>query len=397
MSVSLSQRVMHISPSVTLNLNAEVAHLKNQGIQVISLGAGEPDFPTPPHIADAAIQAIRDHQTRYTHICGILPLREAICTHIRTQKNLTYSSDEILVGAGAKQVLYEALQAVIDPGDDVLLPAPYWVSYPEMIRLAGGNPIIIPPGNSFLPTLSQLKKAVTDRTKALIINTPNNPSGTVWTSALLEDVMRLAKAHNFLVISDEIYKNLVYDDAVHVSPAVLSDDARSRTVMISGLSKSYAMTGWRVGYAAGPKHLIAAMAALQSHASGSINTPAQYAALAALTSSQSCVPEMKNVFSRRRELLLNLLRQEDLLPAFIPQGAFYLLLNIRPYLGKSLQNVVIDNDVTFAQQLLSVFRVAALPGASFGMDGHIRLSYAADELSITAAVRNIGMMIRALQ
>ena len=397
MSVSLSQRVMHISPSVTLNLNAEVAHLKSQGIQVISLGAGEPDFPTPPHIADAAIQAIRDHQTRYTHVCGIQPLREAICTHIRTQKNITYSPDEILVGAGAKQVLYEALQAVINPGDDVLLPAPYWVSYPEMIRLAGGNPIVIPPDNAFLPSLSQLEKAVTDRTKALILNTPNNPSGAVWPRALLEDVMQLAKERNFLVISDEIYENLVYDDAVHTSPAALSDDAYNRTLVVSGFSKAYAMTGWRVGYAAGPKHLIAAMAALQSHASGSINTPAQYAALAALTASQSCVQEMKNAFSNRRKLLLDLLRQENLLPAFIPQGAFYLLMDIRPYLGKSLKNIVIDSDVSFAQQLLSVFRVAVLPGASFGMANHIRLSYAADELSITAAVRNIGMMIRALQ
>lgn len=390
MSFSLSRMAIGLEPSVTLQINATVSQLKKHGVPVISLGAGEPDFDTPRHICQAAIQAIEYGQTRYTAVSGISPLREAICSHIKNQKRLCYTPDEIIVGTGAKQVLFEALQALLNPGDEVLLPAPCWVSYHDMIRMAGGEPILIEttPDNGFLPTISQIASAVTNRTKAIIINTPNNPTGAVWPCALLSDVMHLAQRHDFYVISDEIYENLVYDDARHISPAALSEDAFRRTIVVSGFSKSYAMTGWRVGYAAGPQSIIAAMTSLQSHQSGSINTIAQYAALAALEGDQTCVQQFKSTFAHRRTLLLDALEAEGLQPAIIPMGAFYALLDIRPFA---------DCDIAFSKALLQSAHVAVVPGTAFCAPGFIRLSYAVHDQQITQAVARIGIFLRSLK
>lgn len=390
MSLSLSRMATGLEPSVTLQINATVSQMKKQGVPVISLGAGEPDFDTPQHICQAAIQAIEEGQTRYTAVSGIPSLREAICNHIKNQKGLSYTPDEIIVGAGAKQVLFEALQALLNPGDEVLLPTPCWVSYPDMIRMAGGEPILIQttPDNGFLPTSSQVASAITNRTKAIIINTPNNPTGAVWPRALLSDVMHLAQQHDFYVISDEIYENLVYDDARHLSPAALSEDAFRRTIVISGLSKSYAMTGWRVGYAAGPQSIIAAMTSLQSHQSGNINTIAQYAALAALEGDQTCVQQFKSTFAHRRTLLLNALEAEGLQPAIIPMGAFYTLLDVRPFA---------DCDIAFSKALLKSAHVAVVPGTAFYAPGFIRLSYAVHDQQITQAVARIGIFLRSLK
>ena len=399
MSVALSNTVKGLSSSLTLQINASVADLRAQGIPVISLGAGEPDFDTPPHIRRAAVQAMENGCTRYTSVSGLLPLRQAISKHIKKQKNLHYSPQEILVGAGVKQVLFEALQALINPGDEVLLPLPCWVSYPEMIRIAGGVPVPVSAtaDSGFLPAIDQLAAAVTPRTKALILNTPANPSGAVWPPSLVKAVMSLAQTHHLFVISDEIYEDLVFGGASHLSPAAVSQDAFERTIVLSGLSKAYAMTGWRVGYAAGPQSVVAAMTALQSHTSGSINTIAQYAALEALTAPQSCVQEMRDTFARRRKLLLHLLKEADLHPGVIPQGAFYLLLDIRPFLGKGMDQEVICDDLCFAQLLLQKQHVAVVPGAAFGAEGFVRLSYAASEQDLTCAVQRIGDFVRSLK
>ena len=393
MSLNLSRATKGLSSSLTLQINAAVDDLRKKGIPVLSLGAGEPDFDTPPHIRSAAQAAMEAGHTRYTAVNGILPLRQAICRHIEKKKHLAYMPQDILVGAGAKQVLFEALEAILDPGDEVILPRPCWVSYPEMIRMLGGVPVFVDSKaeRGFLPDIEALARAVSPRTKALIINSPNNPSGAVWPRKLLENVMQLAKAHDFCVISDEIYEDLLYSSAVHISPAALSEDAFRRTIVVSGFSKAYAMTGWRVGYAAGPQAVIAAMGALQSHASGSINTIAQYAALAALTESQACVEEMRLTFSHRRKLLLHLLEKENLRPAFHPEGAFYLLMDVRPYLGGE-----IADDLAFCELLLREKHVAAVPGSAFGAKGFIRLSYAAHENDIAEAVRRIGEFVRSL-
>jgi len=399
MALILSDIAQSISPSATLGLNATVALLKSQGEDVISMGAGEPDFDTPVHIRKAAKEAIDAGKTRYTDVKGIPELRQAVADHIYAHKHLRYSIDEVIVSAGAKQAIVLALQAILNPGDEVILPSPYWISYTEMIKIAGGKPVFIgtEPETDFLPTPEQMAAAVTERTKAMIINSPNNPTGTIWPRELLAAACELARKHDFFIISDEIYEDLCYDGYTHISPAQISDDAKQRTILVSGFSKAYAMTGWRMGYASGPMFVIKAMAALQSHATGNPNSITQYAALTALTASQDCVIDMAHSFARRRTLLLFLLAQNGLRPGVMPKGAFYMLLDVRPYLGKKCGDEVIDTDGKFAELLLSKAYVAVIPGAPFGAQGFVRLSYAVSDIQITEAVRRIAAFVQSLE
>jgi len=399
MSLQLSDIALSISPSATLALNARVAQLKSDGVDVISMGAGEPDFDTPAHIRKAAKEAIDAGKTRYTDVKGIPQLRQAVADHIYAHKHLRYTPDEIIISAGAKQALVLALQAVLNPGDEVILPTPYWISYTEMIKIAGGKPVLLStePETDFLPTPDQLAQAVTERTKAIIINSPNNPTGTIWPRELLAAAAELARKHDFFMISDEIYEDLCYDGYTHISPAQISDDAKQRTILVSGFSKAYAMTGWRMGYASGPQFVIKAMAALQSHATGNPNSITQYAALTALTAPQDCVIDMAHSFARRRTLLLFLLAQNALRPGVMPKGAFYMLLDVRPYIGKKCGEEVITDDGKFAELLLNNAYVAVIPGAPFGAGGFVRLSYAVSDIQITDAVRRIAAFVQQLQ
>lgn len=399
MSLSVSHIAAALSPSATLQLGALAAQMRSRGEPVLSMAAGEPDFDTPGNICDAAIRAIREGKTLYTAAEGLPALRRAICRRMQQEKQLTYTPDQIIVGAGAKQLLFEALGAIVDPGDEVILPCPCWLSYPEMIRMAGGTPVFVPTSaeGGYLPNPAQLEAAVSQKTKALIINTPCNPTGAVWPRRLLDSVMQIARRHDFFVIGDEIYEHLLYDGLSHVSPAQLSADARRRTVVISGFSKAFAMTGWRVGYAAGDRSVISAMTALQSHGSGCVNTIAQYAALEALEGEQQCVAHMANIFARRRELLLHSLSAEHLSPAFRPQGAFYLLLDVQPFFGRAAERAGITDDESLSRALLERALVAVTPGTPFGAAGHVRLSYAADEDTILHAVRRIGAFLRSLK
>ena len=399
MSLRLSDTALGIAPSMTLHLTAQAARMKKEGKDVISLCAGEPDFATPAPICAAAVHALENGHTRYTDAAGLPALRQAIAENIRAQKGLVYTPEEIIVSAGAKQVLYSACLALLNPGDQVLLPSPHWLSYPEIIRMAGGVPVPISttPEHHFLPDCTQLAAAITPRTRALLINTPGNPTGAVWPRALLEDIMHLARAHDLFVISDEIYEQLVYDDCMHISPAQLSEDAVQRTIVVSGFSKTYAMTGWRVGYAAGPREIISAMAALQSHMTGSCNTMAQYAAWAALTEAQSFAEEFRRAFAARRDFLLQCIQAENLHCAVQPQGAFYLLLDVRPYIGKRFEGEIITDDVAFADLLLRYALVGVVPGAAFGALGCVRISYAVNEDVLATAAHRIGAFVRALQ
>ncbi|MBR5232069.1 MAG: pyridoxal phosphate-dependent aminotransferase [Clostridia bacterium] len=397
MSLSLSKAALEIKPSATLKINAAVNRLRAEGVAVLSLGAGEPDFDTPKHVCQAAIRAIQTGQTRYTEVSGILSLRRAVCAYMEKEKGLHYAPEEILVGSGAKQVLLAALKAVLDSQDEVIVPSPYWVSYPEMIRIADGVPVIVPADDDFLPQAEALAQAITPRTKAIIVNTPCNPTGIVWHKKLLENVMELARKHDLFVISDEIYESFLYDGTAHLSPASLSEDARSRTIVISGVSKTYAMTGWRIGYAAGSRSVISAMSAIQSHTAGNACSISQHAALAALDGSQECVEKMREAFLNRRSLLIKCLSRENLQPACIPQGAFYVLLDIRPFFGKRLGDTSIDSDVSFCEALLNHSHVALTPGCAFGLEGFVRISYAAADETICKAVRRIGRFIRFLK
>jgi len=398
MSTKLSQTALGIAPSATLKLNAAVAVMRSEGVDVISLGAGEPDFDTPDHIRRAATAAMEQGKTRYTDVAGIPQLRKAIADYILKKKGLSYQPNEIVVGNGAKQILYHGLQAMLDPGDEVIIPAPFWVSYQEMVHMCGG--VVVPvegkAENDFLPTIEQLEAAVTEKTKAIIINTPNNPTGAVWPHSLLKCITDLAEKNDFYIISDEIYENLVYDGIVHVSPATISEAAAKRTLVISGFSKAYAMTGWRVGYGSGPRPLIAAMTALQSHATGNSNSIAQYAALAALQGPQESVRIMTQIFSMRRKILIDKMKEQGLVIGVLPRGAFYLLMDIRPYIGKVCHGKTIEGDMDFASLLLEHALVAAVPGTPFAAPGFLRISYATNEKQILRAMERIGNFVRSL-
>lgn len=399
MPLTISSVCKDLRPSATLRLNAMVAEKKAQGADVIGLAAGEPDFATPEDIRQAGKQAIDSGKTRYTASGGIPELKQGIAAFLDAEKGLRYKTTEVIVGAGAKQVLAEALQAVLDPGDEVLLPTPCWLSYPEMVRMAGGTPIPVPFSQelAYVPSADALEAAVTDRTKAIIINTPNNPTGSVWGEEALRSIAELARKHDFYIISDEVYETLVYDGKRHLSVASLSDDAFGRTLVVSGFSKTFAMTGWRLGYATGPRQLIRAMDAYQSHAAGNPCSIAQYAGLEALTGDRRCVQVMRDAFEQRRDLMLSLLEGIPGISCFKPSGAFYVLVDVSGLLGLSHSGAVLKNDTDIAERLLESALVSVVPGEPFFAPGYIRLSYAISEDRIREAMRRIAAFVGGLK
>ena len=391
MSLEISRLCQSIAPSVTLKINAMAAQLREKGQDIISLGAGEPDFDTPAFIRDAAKAALDAGETRYTAASGTPALRRSVCDFLRREKGLTYRPDQVLICTGAKQALLNAFVAMLNPGDEVILPAPCWVSYPEMIAMAGGKAVWVEAteAEGFVPPIERIRAAVTERTKAILLNSPNNPTGAVWTREQLLAVGQLAVEKDIYLISDEIYDQLVYDGAEAVSVASLSPAIYARTLMVNGWSKAYAMTGWRLGYAAGPKALIAAMGAYQSHATGNPNAIAQAAGLAALEGDQRCVREMAAAFARRREMVLSLIAEMPYVSAFRPQGAFYVLLNVKELMGKSIGGREIHGSVELAEMLLEYAQIAVVPGAPFGAEGYVRLSYAAADDRLREAMRRL--------
>ncbi len=399
MALTISKVCQGISPSVTLKMNALVAELRAQGKDIIGLGAGEPDFDTPAHIRAAALKAMETGCTRYTATNGIPALRKALSAFLLADKGLQYAPDEIIVGTGAKQSLLGALQAILDPDDEVILPAPCWISYPEMIHMAGGKAVWLHTDESqgFVPSREQVLSVITPRTKAIIINTPSNPTGAVWGREQLQAVGDLAVEYGFYIISDEIYDKLIYDGAQHVSVASLSDEIKAHTITVNGFSKAYAMTGWRMGYACGPKDVIKAMDAYQSHATGNPNSIAQYAALAAITGDQTCVADMAKAFSQRRKLMVDCLNKIGGVSCFTPQGAFYVLLNVNCVIGKRCNGRIIRSSNDFAELLLEHAQVAVVDGEPFGAPGYCRLSYAISEERILEAVRRIEQFISCLE
>ena len=391
MALTISRLCRNIAPSVTLKINAMATEMRAAGKDVISLGAGEPDFDTPFFIRSAAKMALDDGQTRYTAAAGTPELRRAVAQHILKNTGVSYAPSQVLICNGAKQALLNALCAMLDPGDEVLLPAPCWVSYPEMIAMAGGKAVWVYSDESegFIPSVEKIRSAITGRTKAIILNSPNNPTGAVWRKDQLLAVCALAVEHDFYIISDEIYDQLVYDGIQVTSVPALSPAIYERTLLVNGWSKAYAMTGWRMGYAAGPQPLISAMAAYQSHATGNPNSIAQAAGLAALTGNQHCVQEMAAAFAARRENALRLIEKIPHLRCFKPHGAFYILLDIRDFLGKAYQGEALPDSVAFAELLLKHVGVAAVPGDPFGAKGYLRISYALNDNRLEEALRRI--------
>jgi aspartate aminotransferase len=396
----LASRLDPIKPSITLAVTAKAAKLKADGVDVISFGAGEPDFDTPDHIKQAAQDSLARGVGKYTDVAGILPLRKAIAAELSAVHKVTLAPEQILVSAGAKHSLFNLFMALIDPGDEVLIPAPYWVSYPDMVMLAGGRPIILETRaeDDFAVTAEAVAAAVTPRTRAIVLNNPSNPTGACYTKAQIEALAKVVVDKNLLVISDDIYRQLVYGDAQYQSIAAVGPQVAERTILVDGVSKTYAMTGWRIGYTAGPVPLIKAMAKIQGQSTSNPTHIAQIATLAALTGPQDCVATMRKAFDERRLEMVKLLRAIPGVKCREPKGAFYAFPDISAYVGKkSPEGSILDDDVQLCDWLVEVHKVAVVPGSGFGAPGFVRLSYATSMKNIQEGVARIGKAFATLK
>lgn len=395
----LSKRVSSISPSVTLAITAKAKQMKAEGINVIGFGAGEPDFDTPNHIKDAAKKALDEGFTKYTPASGTKELKEAVCHKFKTDNNLDYSSEEILVSCGAKHSIFNAIVALCNEGDEVLIPSPYWVSYPEMVKASGASPVIIKAtqANNFKITPEQLEKAITPKTKLLILNSPSNPTGMLYSKDELLVISLILAKKNIFCVSDEIYEKIIYDGQEHISIASSGDRIKQLTIVINGVSKSYSMTGWRIGYAAGPKDIIKGMSNLQSHSTSNPTSIAQKAALAALVGSQTPMEEMVNEFKKRRDYIVERLNSINGISCLKTQGAFYVFPDVSELFGRSFNGNRIKDSMSLTSLLLNEASAAVVPGVAFGSDENLRLSYAISMKNIEEGLDNIEEFIKSVQ
>ncbi|WAA13735.1 pyridoxal phosphate-dependent aminotransferase [Fervidibacillus halotolerans] len=389
--MKLAKRLQSLTPSSTLAITAKANELKAKGIQVIGLGAGEPDFNTPKHIIDAAYEAMLSGKTKYTPSGGLVELKEAIIDKFKKDQNLSYDLSEIIVTSGAKHALYTLFQVLLNEGDEVIIPIPYWVSYPEQVKLAGGVPVYIETTekDEFKITPEQLLKKITPKTKAIVLNSPNNPTGVIYRKEELEEIGKICIEHDLIIVSDEIYEKLVYGDEQHISIASLGEAFQKQTIIINGVSKSHSMTGWRIGYAAGNQQIIKQMTALASHSTSNPTTPSQYAAIAAYKGSQQPVEEMRLEFEKRLNLAMEKLIEIPGFSIIKPHGAFYLFPNVK----EAAERCGFESVDDFAKSLLDKAQVAVIPGSGFGSPDHIRLSYATSPELIEEAIERIGKFV----
>jgi aspartate aminotransferase len=393
----LADRVKALAPSPTLAIQARARAMRARGVDVISFGAGEPDFDTPERIKEAALRAMRQGQTKYTDASGIPELREAVCRKLRRDNGLDYEPADVLVSCGAKHTLYNLWVALLNPGDEVLIPSPYWVSYPEQVKLLDGVPVPVPTDEAqgFQLDPDRLRAAVTPRTRAIVVNSPNNPTGAVFSAAALRAVAELALRHDLVLVSDECYEALTYEGR-HVSIASLGPEARARTVVVNTCSKAYAMTGWRIGYAAGPRALIRAMGDVQSQVTSNPSSVSQWAAVEALAGPQDEVAKMAGEFDRRRRVIVERLNAVPGLRCATPGGAFYAFPDVRGLFGRRWQEREIRGSADVTAFLLEAARVAVVPGLDFGSDAHIRLSYATGLATIEEGLSRMDAAVRSL-
>lgn len=396
MNFKLSEKALNISPSVTLEITAKAKEMKEKGIEVISFGAGEPDFDTPKNIQESAIETIKEGNTRYTAASGILELRKAICQKLKKDNNIEYNPQNIVVSNGAKHSIFNVLTAILNLGEEVIIPVPYWVSYPEMVKLAGGNPVLVETKeeNGFKYNIKELKKSITNKTKAIIINSPSNPTGAVYNKEELEQIAEIAIENNIFVISDEIYEKLIYDGKKHISIASLNKEIKDLTIIINGMSKAYAMTGWRIGFAAAHEEIINVITKIQSHTTSNPCTISQYASLEGLKGDQSTIEYMRSKFEERRNYMVERINAINGLTCKKPLGAFYVMANIAQIKGKEIRGQRINNSLDFANLLLSNAKVAVVPGIAFGTDDYIRLSYATSMENIKEGLDRIEALLR---
>ncbi|MTH33939.1 aminotransferase class I/II-fold pyridoxal phosphate-dependent enzyme [Paracoccus limosus] len=396
----LSQTLARVKPSPTIAITNRARELAAEGRDIISLSAGEPDFDTPEHIREAGKAAIDAGHTRYTAVDGIPELKRAICAKFARENGLDYAPANITVGTGGKQILYNALMATLNPGDEVIIPAPYWVSYPDMVLLAGGTPVFVEGAmaNGYRITPEQLDAAITPRTKWVILNSPSNPTGAGYGESHMRGLTEVLLRHPHVwVLADDIYEHLVFDDFEFVTPAQIAPELKDRTLTMNGVSKAYAMTGWRIGYGAGPVALIKAMATLQSQSTSNPCSISQYAALAALEGPQDYIAESRAVFQRRRDLVVEGLNACPGIDCPMPEGAFYVYPSIKALIGKtSAGGTLIADDEAFASALLDETGVAVVFGAAFGLSPHFRISYATSDEVLADACRRIGKFCEGL-
>jgi aspartate aminotransferase len=394
---TLAPWVDHVKESATLAVSSQAAKMRAQGIDVISLNAGEPDFDTPEHVKQAAIDALHQGKTKYTVVDGMLDLRQAICDKLARDQKVQYQPNEILVSTGAKQSLYNFFMAFLRPGDEVIIPAPFWVSYPPQVELAGGKPVIVTAtqAQDFKITPQQLEAAVTPRTRALVLNSPSNPTGSVYTLAELQAIAAVAERHRIVIISDEIYEKLRFDGATSgPTPAAFSPQLRNLTVVVNGFSKAYAMTGWRIGYAAGPRAIIEAMSTLQSQSTSNCTTPTQFAALAALRGGEEFLAPMVAEYKKRRDFVVSRLNSISGLSSNTPQGAFYVMANVTGLYGKKHDGNALATDHDVASFFLNVAHVATVPGEPFGAPGYLRLSFATSMEALEKSLSRVEEAIK---
>ncbi len=399
MNKRIADRVAGIAPSLTLAITAKAKALKEAGEPVVSFGAGEPDFNTPDYIMDAAKTAMDKGCTKYTPSAGLMPLRKAICEKFKKDNGLDYEPSQIIVSNGAKHSLFNACFATIEPGDEVIIPAPYWLTYPELVGVCGGKPVFVKASkeNGFKITAEQLKAAITPKTKMLIFNCPSNPTGAVYTKEEVDAIAAVCEEAGIYVVSDEIYEKLVYDGAKSYSIANYSEKMKDLTITVNGVSKTYAMTGWRIGYLAAPKDVAKAIDSFQSHATSNPNSIAQYATMAALGASAESVEEMVNVFAARRKAMLERMDKIDGVSYVTPHGAFYVMMVVDGLYGKKSGDKVIENSIDFAAELLEKEKVAVVPGISFGAEDCVRLSYSLSMEDLLEGLNRIDKFVQSLK
>lgn len=395
--MELSKKATAIAPSLTLKIDALSKQMKAEGKDVIGFGAGEPDFPTPTYIKEAAKEALDKDFTRYTPASGMLELKKAVCARYKRKYGLSYAPEQVVISNGAKHSLFNAFQAILNPGDEVIVLSPYWVTYPELVKMADGVPVFVETSaeNNFRADAEQVEAAITDKTRAIILNSPSNPCGCVYGRDVLEKIGALAVKHDFYIISDEIYDELNYGEPI-TSIATMGEEVRKRTIIVNGMSKAYAMTGWRIGYTLSEASIAKVMGSYQSHATSNPCSIAQYASVAALNGDGTDVAEMVEAFKKRSRLMYKLVNDIPGLSCKLPEGAFYIFVSIKGCIGKSVNGQVIDGSISFAEQLLKEKNVAVVPGIAFGADEYIRLSYATSEENITKGLARIDSFCREL-
>jgi len=394
--MKLSEKALGISPSMTLKVSAMAKKMKDEGKDVIEFGAGEPDFDTPQNIKDAAKKALDLGLTRYTDASGTLGLRNAVVKRLKEKYGLEYTAADIVISNGAKHSLFNICAAILNPGDEVIIPVPYWLTYPELVRMSDGVPVFLQTDSTFKASAESIKSVITPKTKALILNSPSNPCGAVYTKEELEKIAEVALEAGIFVISDEIYDELIYE-GTHTSIASLGKEMKENTIIVNGLSKTYAMTGWRIGYTASITELAKVMGAYQSHAASNPNSIAQYAGIEALNGPQDSVEKMREAFNKRRILMCELINGIDGVSCSLPAGAFYVMMDISKTIGKTGGGIIIKGSLDFTEALLKETLTAVVPGISFGADNYLRLSYATSEENIIKGLKRIGDFVRTLK